>query len=253
MRAAVTAAVFAGVYWLSSARPAGEPIRAGLSLPDLQVSGEQLEPLLEPLRAVPFRLARVDVGGLERLDGRAVVASLALGDRPLIDVDPQEVCEHLRRAAPRIERCSAARRPPDRLMIEVTERHPVAVIATTGAGVDALGTVFPIEASEGKGLPRVSGELRLALSVLRNAHELGVPLDAVTAHASTDIAVRPRGTRAVLRLGSESERGLRRWLTLLRTISIAELRADEVDARFRGQVVLRQRGEQDGLGRAGGD
>jgi hypothetical protein len=253
MRAAVTAAVFAGVYWLSSTRPAGEPIRAGLSLPELQVSALDLDPLLQPLRAAPFRLAKVDVGGLERLDGRALVASLALDDRPLIDIDPGEVCARLRSAAPRIDACSAARRPPDRLMIEVTERRPAAVIATTGAGVDVRGVVFPIEAGEGQGLPRVSGELSLALSVLREARRLGVALDAVTAHTSTDIAVQPRGSRAVLRLGSQPERGLQRWLTLLQTVSIADLRADEVDARFRGQVVLRQRGEHDGLHRAGGE
>jgi hypothetical protein len=240
--ALLTLALVIGAWWFNSARPAGEPVRAGLSLPDLPWSLPQWTHLLNPLRAIPFRLSSIDFVGLEQLKEANLARSLELEPMALIDLNPVHVCERLLAAQPRVKECSAARMPPDRIVIAVTERKPIAVVAGNGVGIDAAGISFALARGEGAGLPQLSGDVQSALAVLLAAHEMGVALGSIDARRPDDVVALPLGTSARLRIGAEPRRGLQRWLALLQTRSLPELGQSEVDTRFRGQVILRERG-----------
>jgi hypothetical protein len=232
-------------WWFNSARPAGEPVRAGLSLPDLSELPWSQQPwnrLFDPLRAQLFRLSSVDFAGLDKLTAAELAGSLDLASVALIDVDPAQICSRLLAAHPRIATCSAARMPPARLVVAVTERAPLAAVHGTGTGIDADGTSFVLAPGEETELPRLVGDVPTALRVLRAAIRAGVALGAVDARSPRDVVTQPLGTPARLRIGADVERSLQRWHALLKAMPLAQLGSVEVDARFRGQVVLREHG-----------
>ncbi|MGH2899995.1 MAG: cell division protein FtsQ/DivIB, partial [Solirubrobacteraceae bacterium] len=121
------------------------------------------------LRGERFQLRHVDFVGLSALDPGTLwqFAGVANGTA-LVDIDPEAVVQAIA-ANPRIARVRVARLAPDRLVIGVVERVPVALEMTSGMGLADDGTRFPLELGEAERLPQVSGDARRALPVLAAA------------------------------------------------------------------------------------
>lgn len=191
------------------------------------------------LRGERFQLRHVDFVGLSALDPGTLwqFAGIAPGT-PLVDIDPEAVAAAIS-ANPRVARVRAARVAPDRLVIGVSERVPVALERSTGMGLAEDGTRFPLEAGEAERLPQVSGDPRRALPVLAAARVLGVNIATVDAPRSKNVRMRALGRPTVLVVGRDASASLSDWRQLADTGLVESTGAREVDLRFRGNPVLR--------------
>jgi len=207
--------------------------------------------LSEKVRAPRFTLEVVEFIGLERLDPEVLLRLARLtSSLPLIDLDLDILIERMS-SHPRVASCVAARIPPDRLVVEIEERVPVARRAERREGLALDGVAFPLMGDEGATLPELRGEVKWALPLLRAAQELGVELAEIEIRSQSDLLVRPVERALRLRIGPDAEASLRTWLRIRDTDLLGRYAAREVDLRFRGSVVLRElrkttRGREDG-------
>jgi hypothetical protein len=196
------------------------------------------------LRGPHFRLHAVDIVGLQRLEPAAVLARAGLEvGTPLIDLDPQAVADAVARH-PRIASTRALRLPPDRLLLEVVERQPIAALADDREGIDAEGARFPLDATERAALPVVSGDPAWALPLLRAAREAGLALARVESRAPDDLSFRTESPQVRVRIGTNAAGAVADWGRLMAQGVLQEYAAREVDLRFQGQAVLRDFGNQ---------
>lgn len=190
-------------------------------------------------RGSAFRLRHVDFVGLRALDRDALwhAGGVAAGT-PLVDVDPDGFARALGRQ-PRIARARAVRLFPDRLVVAVTERQPVAVDAQSGLAFDVAGARFPLLAGEAEGLPVVTGDARLALPVLAAAREVGLHLASVETTPAGAVRVRMIGRATRLVVGADPRASFADWRALADTELVESEGAQEVDLRFKKNPVLR--------------
>jgi hypothetical protein len=205
----------------------------------LSESGLDGEALRARLRRPGLELRRVDFVGTRALEPETLWRTTGIAPgRALVDVDPDAVARALA-AHPRVARARAARVPPGRLVIGITEREPVAHDAVTLEGIDAEGARFALGAAEREGLPELRGDPAHALRVLAAARELGIALARVDAQEEA-ARVEPAGESVSLQLGARPARDLASWLALRESGLLARHRAHEIDLRFEGSAVLRQ-------------
>jgi cell division septal protein FtsQ len=191
------------------------------------------------LRGERFQLRHVDFVGLSALDpGTLWQFSGVPNGTPLVDIDPEAVVQALS-ANPRIARVRVARLAPDRLVVGVVERVPVALEMSSGMGLADDGTRFPLEAGEAERLPQVSGDPRRALPVLAAARELGLNVATVDAPRTKNVRMRALGRPTVLVVGRDAQASLTDWRQLADSGLVESTGAREVDLRFRGNPVLR--------------
>lgn len=194
------------------------------------------------LREPRYRLETVEFLGLAKLNPQSLVEQAGLSTAvPLIDLDSDALATKFA-SHPRVASCIAARIPPDRLVIEIDERVPVAQLAGKAQGVDLEGVTFPLLSGEGADLTTVRGKVEWALPLLRAAHEHGVGLALVQARAANDLRFRPLGHQLQVRVGSDPDTSLRGWLQIRESGLLHSYAAREVDLRFRGNAVLRDFG-----------
>jgi len=195
--------------------------------------------LREGLRGERFWLRHVDFVGIDALEPDELWRALEIAPgTALVDVDPEVVVQILARH-PRIARVRAARLPPDRLLVSVAERVPIALEMSTGLGIADNGAVFPLKPGEAVRLPQVSGEAKRALPVLRAARLLGLSLATVHAPRAKEIRVRALGRPTVLVVGRDEDASLADWKQLADSGLVESTGARVVDLRFRGSPVLR--------------
>ena len=196
----------------------------------------------EALRGPRFQLRRVEFTGLHALAPRDLSGALALrGAGALIDVDPDALCARVE-AHRRVERCTAMRLPPDRLLVDIEERVPVARLGTTAYGVDAQGERLPLlpgERGETEALPRIDGEPAWALPLVAAANARGLELASVDARAPDDLLVALPGRATRLRVGRDLDRALRNWSEIRQRGLARDWAPREIDLRFGGGAVLR--------------
>jgi len=101
----------------------------------------------------------IEVDGATVTSAADITAALALDPgTPMLDVDPGSLAERVE-ALPLVAEASVSRHWPNRLVVEVTERAPLALAMTapdTWVEVDAGGRVLG-PAPDGSPLPRLSG------------------------------------------------------------------------------------------------
>jgi hypothetical protein len=195
--------------------------------------------LREGLRGERFQLAHVDFLGVSALDPGALWQSVGIArGTPLVDIDPEVVVQILA-ANPRISRVRATRLPPDRLVISIVERAPVALEMKSGLGLAANGERFPLEKGEAARLPQVSGDAKRALPVIAAARAQGLSLATVDAPRAHDVRMRALGRETVLVVGRDADASVADWRQLVETGLVESTGAREVDLRFRGNPVLR--------------
>jgi cell division protein FtsQ len=211
------------------------------------------------VRQAPFRLARVEIQGLDRVPAAELREALAPAhDVPLVDLDVAALEARLE-AHPWIARATILRWPPDALRVRVEERRPLAVTPAgddaTLYGVDASGRAFaPAGAEDVKRLvavalasPPVVGEpdprLAEALALAAGLRERGlevprrVTLGLPDREASAEI--RLRGFAPAIFIEREgAARQLDRLATLLASNVPAVPTARVIDLRFDGRAVL---------------
>jgi len=191
------------------------------------------------LRAERFKLHRVDFVGIAALDPAALWQTVGIAPGiALVDVDPELVVQALA-AQPRIARVRVARLLPDRLVIGISERVPIALDMSSGLGLAENGARFPLATGEAERLPQVSGDARRALPVLAAARALGMNLATVDAPRTSDVRVRALGHATVLVVGRDEDASLADWRQLADSGLVERTGAGEVDLRFRGNPVLR--------------
>lgn len=113
----------------------------------------------------------VEVTGTSMLKPAQVrrAAGVELGE-PLVSVDLEAVRVRVAALAP-VERVEVSRKWPDQVLVEITERTPVAVIDFGGTlrGLDKDGVVFREYRSAPAGLPRVTTPSGTSVDALREA------------------------------------------------------------------------------------
>ena len=190
-------------------------------------------------RAPMFRLAHVDFVGVRSLDRDELFRLTGIeANTALVDVDPkraeQAIAKH-----PRVSRARCVRIPPDRLVISVAERTPVAVEQASGLALDQGGARFPLLPGEAERLPRLTGEPRFGLPVLAAARELGMNLASVEAASASEIHVRTLGRNVRLVVGRDARASFADWRALSDGDVVESVGAQEVDLRFKKNPVLR--------------
>lgn len=191
----------------------------------------------ERLRVAQLSWRHVDFVGLHKLAPRDLLRAI-VPSQPvaLLDVDPDVLCERLGRH-PRVSSCRGVRVPPDRVVLDIEERVPIAV-SPGGEAIDARGRRFPIGGEENRGLPRFTGDARRAALLVQAAREAGVPLRRV-AGGRDEWSFEPAGSAVRVRAAGEPAEALRRWQRLERSGLVRKHGAREVDLRFRGSAVFR--------------
>ena len=196
--------------------------------------------LTETARAPRFHLAVVEFIGLKTLIPAMLLQRAGLNVRiPLIDLDLDVLIENLS-SHRRVASCIAARIPPDRLVVEIEERVPIARLAGRHEGVSVDGARFELVADEGDDLTSVRGDVKWALPLLRAARELGITVATVDVRSPTDLRIRPFGQDIRVRIGPDPEASLRAWLRIRSSGLLERYKAREVDLRFPGSVSLRK-------------
>ena len=190
-----------------------------------------------------FRMRRIEIEGLRYLAPAEVAERMKVDTSQSIWIDLDPVAERVK-THPQVADVRLRRRLPGTLVARVTEHMPVAVVATrTGFEVlDARGVVLPMDPSEVPvNLPvlvqrdtlllRLLGGVRAAQPALyerisearRNGNEVRLELAALTVRAMADVTVQ--------RLAD--------ILPVERDLASRQLRAAELDLRYREQVIAR--------------
>ena len=196
--------------------------------------------LAEKARAPRFHLAVVEFIGLKTLAPAQLLGRAGLhASIPLIDLDLDALIEKLSSHS-RVASCIAARIPPDRLVVEIEERVPIARLAGRREGISVDGARFELVANEGDSLTSVRGEVKWALPLLRAAQELGIAVAAVEVRSPTDLRLRLAERDLRIRVGPDPDASLQAWLRIRSSGVIERYQAREVDLRFPGSVSLRK-------------
>ena len=116
-------------------------------------------------------------------------AGVPLGD-PLISVDLDAVRSRVAALAP-VERVEVSRQWPDEVLVEITERTPIAVIDIGGRlrGLDRHGVVFLDYRKAPAGLPRVKTPVGTGARALREAAQVVAAMPAPVARIVDHVQV----------------------------------------------------------------
>lgn len=204
-----------------------------------------------------FNLERIrvrcdtDAVGPEKLAARA---GLYAGTS-LWELDTKAAEEALEQPA-WVRDAKVSRHFPDRVVVEVAERDPV---AATPAGdglflIDETGVIFSPEGRrEHPDVPYLTGwqaaadeadramRLRTLLRIARAAEQAGIEVSQVDVDEDGAYWLFPERRRVSVRLGeaAEAERKLPRLRAALARLPAAGVAVTEIDASFRDRVVLR--------------
>ena len=190
-----------------------------------------------------FRMRRIEIEGLRYLAPADVASRMKVDTTQSIWIDLDPVSDRVK-THPQVADVRLRRRLPGTLVARVTEHMPVAVVGTrTGFQVlDARGVVLPMDPSQVPvNLPilvqrdtillRLLANVRAAQPALferisearRTGNEVRLDLAAVTVRAMADVTVQ--------RLAD--------ILPVERDLATRQLRAAELDLRYREQVIAR--------------
>jgi len=148
------------------------------------------------------------------------------------------------------------KRFPDRVIVDVEERKPVAATPTTSGLflIDETGVIFrPAGSQEYPDVPYLTGwqaggdetqrtmRLRALLRIARASEDAGIGVSQVDVDRDEVYWLFPQGRRVSVRLGEagEAERKLPRLRAALAKLPEAGVAVTEIDASYRDRLVLR--------------
>jgi len=193
-----------------------------------------------------FRVRKIEVLGLRYTPPAEVLARLHVDTSWSVwtPLDPlaARVATH-----PQVESAVVTRRLPGTLVVEVTERRPVALVPAGAAlrAVDERGVILPLDPSRTPvdapivtAPPRETSVYRLLAAMQRDAPRLYARLSAIRFAGGgelllqlADLPVRTMTTVTLARLGDIEP--------VERDLARRRLHAAELDLRYRDQVIAR--------------
>jgi cell division protein FtsQ len=193
-----------------------------------------------------FRVRKVEVLGLRFTPPAEVLSRLSV-DTSRSVWDPLDPLAARVATHPQIERASVRRRLPGTLVVEVTERRPVALVAVgpTLRAVDERGAILPLDPSRTPvdapvvtAPPRVTSVYHLLGAMQREAPALYARVSSVRMLGGGELLlqlpnlpVRTMTSVTLARLGDIEP--------VERDLARRRLRAAELDLRYRDQVIAR--------------
>jgi len=195
-------------------------------------------------RMAYFHVRRLEIAGTHYLAPRDIVAALHV-DTTASVWDPTQPLEHRLELLPELAHVDVRRKLPGTLMVTVTERVPVALVSTPRGmqAFDADGRALPIDPSRVPVDAPVVAQRDTALFRL-----LGSMKSVMPQFYQSVSAVRPQDADAwrfeltsvpVLAMRDVTLDRLADVLPVERDLANRQLRAAELDLRYRDQVIAR--------------
>jgi cell division septal protein FtsQ len=207
-----------------------------------------------------FAIEKIELAGLSRIDPNSLQRLVVDLKGQNILLAPLDEVEARLESQPRIASVECRRVLPNRVVYNITEREPVALVYTDRFfEIDAAGMVMPGDDYTGQlDLPTITGVamddvragrlcqdpmVRGALEALRVCRDLGSEFAGNISElraTSTGIAVRSLRDDCVLLLGNgDYERRLRKFFLLRGELARHDEPGHVIDLRFDNQVVIR--------------
>ena len=190
-----------------------------------------------------FRMRKVEIEGLRYLPPADVAARMKVDTSQSIWIDLDPVAERIR-AHPQVADVRLRRKLPGTLVARVTEHLPVAMVPTRAGFsiVDARGVILPMDPSRtAVNLPVVAQRDTILLRLLagiRAAHP--ALFDRISqARRSGDEVRIELATLTILAMADVTVQRLADILPVERDLASRQLRAAELDLRYREQVIAR--------------
>ena len=193
-----------------------------------------------------FRVRKVEVLGLRHTPPAEVLARLRV-DTTRSVWHPLEPLVARVATHPQVERVTVRRKLPGTLVVDVTERRPVALVPVSGTlrAVDERGVTLPLDPSRTlvdapilTSAPRASPVYHLLGIMQRDAPGLYARLSSIRVVGGNelllqlaDLTVRTMTSVTLARLGDIEP--------VERDLARRQLRAAELDLRYRDQVIAR--------------
>ena len=193
-----------------------------------------------------FRVRRVEVLGARYTPVADVLRRLAV-DTSRSVWDPVDPLAARVRSHPQVERVAITRKLPGTLVVEITERRPVAFISTAAGlrAIDASGRPLPLDPSRTPvdvpivaGPPRDTAVYHLLGAMQQQAPRLYARLSSVTHDRLDEITFRLNDV-SVRTMTSVTLARLADIEPVERDLARRQLRAAELDLRYRDQVIAR--------------
>ncbi|MFH1501920.1 MAG: FtsQ-type POTRA domain-containing protein [Candidatus Eisenbacteria bacterium] len=214
--------------------------------------------------AEAFRIARVDVRGATVLTSHEVEALSGLSEGASLLAVSVPAVEAAIASSPRVERAQASKLLPDRVLIRLVEKEPLALVETAGGVFEVADdlTILPqVERTAFVDVPVVTGgrrdletgatiddeELVAALELIRRARDVSVALwmdmSEVRIAPGSGLVIYTVADGAEIRVGSGAldEDGLARLSMVLSDLDARGVAAESIDLRFEDQAVVRVR------------
>ena len=190
-----------------------------------------------------FRMRKVEIEGLRYLPPADVAARMKVDTTQSIWIDLDPVAARIR-AHPQVADVRLRRKLPGTLVARVTEHLPVAMVPTrTGFSiVDARGVILPMDPSRtAVNLPVVAQRDTILLRLLAGIRAAQPALfDRISqARRSGDEVRIELATLTILAMADVTVQRLADILPVERDLANRQLRAAELDLRYREQVIAR--------------
>ena len=208
-----------------------------------------------------FNIEEIDIQGLNRLKEKEILNLLSL-DLPqnIFYIDLKEARKRIE-IHPRIAEAIIHRRPPKRVIIQVREREPIALINQKDSflGVDVSGVPFPlIEPLKEIDLPLITGissseivigeesnstGLKMALDILKVILSLKGDLYGQVSEINVEDGITLYTIEATrVRMGRENFREqLLNLQGVLIHLNKEKKKAEYIDLRFKNKVIVKER------------
>jgi cell division protein FtsQ len=193
-----------------------------------------------------FRVRKVEVLGLRYTPPGEVLERLQV-DTTRSVWDPLEPLAARVATHPQVERAVVTRRLPGTLVVEVTERRPVALVplGPTLRAVDERGIALPLDPSRTPvdapivtASPRETAVYRLLASMQRDAPRLYARVSSIRAVGNGELVLQLAGL-PVRAMTSVTLARLGDIEPVERDLARRQRRAVELDLRYRDQVIAR--------------
>jgi cell division protein FtsQ len=193
-----------------------------------------------------FQVRKIEVLGLRYTPPGEVLERLRMDTTHSV-WEPLEPLGARVAAHPQIERAVVTRKLPGTLVVDVTERRPVALVSVGAAlrAVDERGVVLPLDPSRTPvdapivtAAPRETSVYHLLGAMQREAPRLYARVSAIRSMGGGELLVQLAGL-PVRTMTSVTLARLRDIEPVERDLARRQLRAAELDLRYKDQVIAR--------------
>jgi cell division protein FtsQ len=191
-----------------------------------------------------FRVRAVEVDGAQYLAPRVVVTRMGLDSTANVWDNPTPITARLR-ALPQVRTVTVTRKLPGTLVVHLVEQTPVALIPGPGGlrVYDGRGVVLPIDPTRvDLDLPIAAAPdpsvLRMLDVVRRRLPALYARINGVRRSSSGDLVITLLDMKLLAPDNVDADR-LGQVLPVIADLARRHARADELDLRYRDQIVAR--------------